>query len=187
MPTFETKDLTLGDLQVSSKGAKQFPLNDREEPLLWKPGPLHVLWQPSAFKDPEASRVTICFSSTPEVESYLHDLESWVLKTVASAPKKFFGVDLTQSQVQEKYSPVVKVSQKGYAHIKAKMNIAGKNSVRCWDAETRAQKKQPEDWTMCEVQPSFHVKGVWVMNKDFGILIEMTDALTIERSNICPF
>ena len=187
MPALEIKTLSLGELSVSGKGSKSIPLYSQDAPLVWRPGPLRVQWQPKAYNDPEANRVAVCFQATDAVEAYLHVLEDWVIKTLALAPKKFFGQDLSESQIRERYNPAIKVSQKGYSHLKAKMNIAGRTGVRCWDTETRAQRKQPDDWTMCEVQPSLEIKGLWVMNKDFGLVIEMTDALISESSTLCPF
>ena len=187
MPSPETSTLSLGELQVSSKGAKQIQLFSRDAPLVWRPGPLRVQWQPKAFNDPEASRVAICFQSNEEVEAYLQALDTWVIKTLALASKKYFGQELSESQLKERYTPAIKVSSKGYAHLRAKMNLVGRSSVRCWDTETRLQRKSPEDWTTCEVQPSLEIKGVWLMNKDFGLLLEMTDALISETSNLCPF
>ena len=182
----QMNSLSLGELVVSGKGAKQIPLQSHDEPLVWRPGPLRVQWEPKAFNDPEASRVAICFQSTDAVQNYLQQLEAWVLKTLASDPRRYFGQDLTQAQLEERYNPAIKVSQKGYTHLRAKMNLAGRNGVKCWD-ENKKARKLPDDWTYCEVEPSFVIKGVWVMNKDFGLLIEMTDALISESSTLCPF
>ena len=187
MPTLETNTLSLNELQISGKGAKQVLLYSRDAALVWKPGPLRVQWQPKAFNDPDASRVAICFQSNEEVESYLQALDTWVIKTLALAPRKYFGQDLTESQIKERYTPALKTSQKGYVHLRAKMNLAGRNGVRCWDAESRLQRKAPEDWTVCEVQPSLEIKGLWLMSKDFGLLLEMTDCLINETSTLCPF
>jgi hypothetical protein len=183
----ETSSLKLGELVVSGKGAKQVPLTSADIPLVWRPGPLRVQWQPKAFNDPEASRVAICFQATGEVEAYVQALESWVLDALSAAPRKYFGQDLAPLQIRERFVSAIKTSQKGYAHLRAKMNLAGRAQVRCWNAEDRKARKQPEDWTMCEVQPCLEIKGLWVMNRDFGLLIEMTDALISESSSICPF
>ena len=103
MPPLETSRLSIGDLLVSSKGGKTVPIYDCEQPLVWKPGHLSVTWQPKAFNDPSATRVSICFNSNPEVEAYLSALDAWVIKAVAAAPRKYFGVDLTTEQVTERY------------------------------------------------------------------------------------
>ena len=184
----EKSNLTIGDAVISGKGAKQAQLLDAGKALKWKPGPLRVQWQPNAFNDPEANRVSICFETTPAVDEYVKGLEDWVLRTLAAAPKKYFGQDLTQAQIQERYIPLIKTSAKGYVHLRAKFNLTGRNGVKCWDAETRAIRKQPEDWTMCEVQPVFEIKGLWIMARDFGLLVEMTDALISSESTVsCPF
>jgi hypothetical protein len=183
----ETSRLSIGELLLTPKGAKQVPIFDSDQPLFWRPGKLNVLWQPKAFNDPDASRVAICFSSTEEVEAYLSALDAWVIKAMAAAPRKYFGQDLTLEQIKERYTPALKTTQKGYTHLRAKMNCSGRTAVRCWSAETRAKTDQPADWTTVEVQPSLQIKGLWIMNKDFGLLIEMTDALIFENAAPCPF
>lgn len=183
----ETSSLSLGELLISSKGSKQVPLASQNAPLVWRPGPLRVQWQPKAFNDPEASRVAICFQATDQVEAYITQLEDWVIRAVAAAPSKYLGQDLTENQIRERLTSAIKVSQKGYSHLRVKMNLAGRAAVRCWDATTQAKRPAPEDWTMCEVQPCLEVKGLWVMNKDSGLLIEMTDALISESSTQYPF
>jgi hypothetical protein len=37
------------------------------------------------------------------------------------------------------------------------------------------------------VTPRFHIKGLWMMSRDWGLLIELTDALVTEYSAECPF
>ena len=187
MPNLDMNSLSLGELQVSSKGAKQVPLSCGDKPLVWQPGPLRVQWQPKAFNDPGASRVAICFVSNETVEAYLQQLDAWVTKVMSGASKNYFGQDLSPQQIAERYTPAVKLSQKGYCHLRAKMNLTGRNAVRCWEAETKVPRKMPDDWTICEVSPCFEIKGVWIMSKDFGLLIEMTDALISESFNVCPF
>ena len=183
----ETSGLTLGEPTVSGKGSKQIPLKDRDGLLTWRPEALRVLWQPKAFNDPEAGRVPICFQTTPEVEAYMQTLDDWVLKALAADPRKYLGQDMTPEQLQERYASAMKTSSKGYLHLKAKMNLAGRAAVKCWDAETKKPRKAPEDWTVCEVKPCFEIRGLWQMGKDFGLLVELTDALISESAASCPF
>ena len=118
---------------------------------------------------------------------YFRTLDDWVVKTLATSPKKYLGQDMTLEQIQDRYASPVKTSSQGWTHLKAKMNIAGRNQAQCWDTETRKPRKLPTDWTACEVQPSFEIRGLWIMGKDFGLLVEMTDALITESSVVCPF
>ena len=61
--------LKLGEVTLLGKGAKVTPLTSDGEVLKWRPGPLQILFQPKAFNDPAATRVSVCFKSTPEIEA----------------------------------------------------------------------------------------------------------------------
>jgi len=187
MPSLETSALKLGEITLLGKGAKVTPLTSNGDALKWRPGPLQILFQPKAYNDPAATRVSVCFKSTPEIEEYIDELEAWILKEVSSNPQMYLGHACSEQKVKEMFTSALKTSEKGYVHLRAKMNVAGKNQVKCWDINTRLPRPPPEDWTLCEVQPFLHIKGLWVMSKDFGLLIEMGDALVSESSQLCPF
>jgi hypothetical protein len=186
MSTLETSALKLGDLQLTGKGAKHIPITRNNEALKWNPGPSQILFHPKAYNDPSASRVSVCFRSTPEIEAYVTKLEEWILNAVSSNPSAYLGQCYSEDKVREMFTSALKTSDKGYTHLRAKMNIAGKGQVKCWDV-AKMPRPAPEDWTTCEVQPCLQVKGLWVMSKDFGVIIEMTDALVNESSQLCPF
>ena len=186
MPSLEMTNLKLGEITTLGKGAKVTPLTSNGEVLKWCPGALQILFEPKAFNDPGATRVSVCFKSTPEIEAYIRELESWILKEVSSNPQMYLGQACSEAQVRERFTSALKTSEKGYTHLRAKMNTAGKGQVKCWD-ENKKPRPPPDDWTLCEVQPCLHIKGLWVMSKDFGLLIEMADALVSESSQLCPF
>jgi hypothetical protein len=188
MPPLETRDLKLGELTLIGKGAKVAPLTTSNAgPVKWMPGRLQMLFQPKAFNDPAASRVSACFRTTPGVEEYISELESWIIQEVASNPQMYLGQACSEAKVREMFTSALKTSEKGYTHLRVKMNLAGKGAVKCWDENNRLPRPFPEDWTLCEVSPFLQIKGIWVMNRDFGLLIEMTDALLTESSQLCPF
>ena len=182
----ETSALKLGELTLIGKGAKITPLTSKGDTLKWTLGPSQILFQPKAYNDPTASRVSVCFRSTGEIEEYVHELEAWILKEVSSNPQMYLGQTCSEAQVRERFTSALKTSEKGYTHLRAKMNLAGKGQVKCWD-EDKKPRPPPEDWTTCEVRPCLHIKGLWVMSKDFGLLIEMPDAMVSESSQLCPF
>jgi hypothetical protein len=186
MPSLEMTNLKLGEITLLGKGAKVTPLTSNGETLKWTPGSLQVLFEPKAFNDPTATRVSVCFKGTPDIEAYIGELEAWILKEVASNPQVYLGQACSEAQVRERFTSALKVSEKGYTHLRAKMNLSGKSQVKCWD-ESKKPRPPPEDWTLCDVQPCLQIKGLWVMSKDFGLLIEMTDALVSESSQLCPF
>lgn len=186
MSPLETKSLKLGELQVNGKGAKHIPLTSNGGVLKWTPGPSQILFHPKAFNDPSASRVSVCFRSSGAIEAYVTELEAWILNEVSSNPLAYLGQCYSEEKVREMFTSALKTSDKGYTHLRAKMNLVGKGQVKCWD-EQRLPRSPPEDWTTCEVQPCLHVKGLWLMNKDFGLIIDMPDALVSESSQLCPF
>ena len=62
--------LTLGPLLTNTKGSKQIQISSDGSPLVWTPSEyLEVPFEPN-FSDPQASRVSICFAPTPEIESF---------------------------------------------------------------------------------------------------------------------
>ena len=182
----ETSALKLGELTLIGKGAKITPLTSKGETLKWTLGPSQILFHPKAYNDPTASRVSVCFRSTSEIEEYVHELEAWILNEVSSNPQMYLGQTCSEAQVRERFTSALKTSEKGYTHLRAKMNLAGKGQVKCWD-EYCKPRPPPDDWTSCEVRPCLVIKGLWVMSKDFGLLIEMPDALVSETVNACPF
>ena len=133
----EVNSLSLGDLTVTGKGTKQIPLRCKDGLLKLQPGPSRVLWQPQAFNDPTATRVPICFEASPEVEDYINRLDDWVIKALAADSLRYFGSPLSVEQVREKYTSSLKTNQKGYRHLKAKMNIAGRASARFWSPDAK--------------------------------------------------
>ena len=66
-PAFETSAFKPGEVALLGKGAKVAPLTSNGTALKWTPGSLQVLFQPKAFNDPNASRVSVCFSSNDEI------------------------------------------------------------------------------------------------------------------------
>jgi hypothetical protein len=186
MPALEMTNLKLGEITLLGKGAKVTPLTSDGAVLKWTPGSLPILFQPKAFNDPAATRVSVCFGSNSDIEDYIRTLEAWILKEVQSNPQKYLGQACSPDRVREMFSSALKTNEKGYTHLRCKMNIAGKNAVRCWD-EHKKPCPPPDDWTLYDVQPCLLIKGLWVMNKDFGLLIEMSDAQVGESSLMCPF
>jgi len=183
----EVNSLTLGDLTTTGKGTKQIPLRCKDGLLKFQPGPLRVLWQPQAYNEPTATRVPICFESTPEVEDYMNTLDDWVIKALAAGSQNYFGGTLTVDQVRDKYTSSLKTSQKGYKHLKAKMNIVGRASARFWSPDATKPGAPPQDWTNCAVEPILEIRGLWFLSKEMGLLVELTDALVTENSVACPF
>ena len=179
--------LSLGDLTTTGKGAKQIPLRCKDGLLKFQPGPLRVLWQPQAYNEPTATRVSICFEATREMEDYMHTLDEWVIKALSADFQRLFGTTVNVDQMREKYTSSLKTSQKVYKHMKAKVSIAGRGIARFWSPGANKPGPPPEDWTNCVVEPIMEIRGVWFLGKEVGLLVELTDALVTENSVAYPF
>ena len=71
--TIDLGSLALADLVTTGKGAKQIPLSTiGGEAVIWRPkDALTVLFEPSAYNQPDATRVNLCLSVTPAVVNSL--------------------------------------------------------------------------------------------------------------------
>ena len=186
--TINVSSLAFAPLFVTAKGAKQVP-------ALYNDGS-HVAWQvddyceipfePSAFGDPEANRVTLCFTPSETLCAQIAQLDTWCIDTISSTPS-LLGVVLTPEQVKERYASSLKTSEKNYQTLRAKMNKSGRYALQCYDTE-KEKRSQPETWRGCSIRPRLVFKGLWVMGKDFGSIIESTHCIVQEGvGDDCPF
>ena len=60
--TIDLASLALGDVATTGKGAKQIPLTTiGGEAVIWRPkDSLTLLFEPSAYNQPDATRVNLC-------------------------------------------------------------------------------------------------------------------------------
>ena len=184
MPAFETSALSFGDLSSSGKGAKTVPLLGQN--TTYSPGELKCLWEPKSIDGSDQNRVSISFQLTPEVEADVLALETWVIQTLSANSRKYLGQDLTEVQVRDRFVSAIKTSEKGYKSLRAKMNFVGRSGVQIWD-QHKQKREIPDDWLACSITPIFRVKGLWIMSRDVGLLLEMEHAQIGEAQAECPF
>ena len=187
--TFDVATLAFAPLVTTAKGAKQLPaLTTDGDPVVWQPLEwCSVPFEPSAFSDPDANRVTLCVTPSDAMARSIAELDAWCIATIAANPA-ILGISLTTEQVSERYASSLKVSDKGYATLRAKMNKSGRYALKCYDSE-KEPIAQPDTWRGCSVRPRLVFKGLWVMGKDFGTTLECTHAIvqSSEGCDDCPF
>lgn len=185
----DLKNLKLGELIVSGKGAKTIPLTTIDnKSVLWLPAEcLTAIWEPSAFNDPEASRVNLSLTPSESIQTQLKALDSFIASTLATDSAKYFGQILTTQQVTERMQPSIRVSSdKGHHSLRLKMNIAGRAKVMCYNEEKTAR-ELPTAWLDCSLRPLILVKGLWIMAREIGILYELQACQISEQTRACPF
>ena len=179
--------LSLGPILTTTKGSKQIQISNDGSPLVWTPSEyLEIPFEPSNFSDKESSRQSICFAPTPEIENFQNIFQSWCIKTLAKKSKELLGSEQTEAQIKEKFQSSLKTSEKGWTSFRAKMNVAGKNQVQCWTPE-KVIRSLPSCWKDCKILPQFHLKSVYIMNKEFGVICDVKHCLVEEIEPQCPF
>ncbi len=182
-------DFKLGDLLVTSKGAKQIPVTTKAgSPLIWMHNEaLTVCYQPSAFNDPDATRVNLCLGMTDSLAQQLKSFDASLITAIAAESKKYFGgQSLSIEEVKNRMQPSVKVSEKGYDHWRCKMNIAGRSKVQCYGTD-RLVRALPENWLAVSVKPRVQIKSIWIMSKEIGVIWEVVACQIDESVQECPF
>ena len=185
-PKIET--LSFGPLISTTKGSKQIPiLQNKTKALTWQPEEFwDIPFEPGNFSDKESNRVSICFTSTEQVEDCLRIFDLWCIKTLASQSKELLGQQLTDEQVKTRYMSPLKTSEKGYTSLRCKMNLAGPHTVQCW-TNFKELRLPPDCWRNCKVKPMLYFKSIYIMGKDLGPIIEVTHTMIEESIPECPF
>ena len=186
--TIDTSKLAFASIFTNAKGARQLPaLFTDGEPVAWQPDDfMQIPFEPSAFGDAEASRVTLCMTPSDSLVATIAQLDKWCLNTLCATPLALLGISLTPEQVRERYSSSLKTNEKGYVTVRAKMNRVGRYALQCYDSELEKM-LHPENWRSCLIRPRLVFKGIWIMGKDFGTILECTHAVVKESTGECPF
>ena len=181
-------NLAFAPLVVTAKGAKQVPaLYTDGTPVAWQVDEYcEIPFEPSTFGDPNANRVTLCFTPSESLCAQIAELDKWCIDALSSTPG-LLGVVLTPEQVKERYASSLKTSDKGYQTLRAKMNKSGRYALQCYDTD-KEKRSQPDTWRGCSIRPLLVLRGIWVMGKDIGSIIECTHCIIREDGGgACPF
>jgi len=189
MWVFDTSSLLIKDVTSSGKGSKGADISLRDgSPAVVTLEGLQVAFEPSMFNDPQATRVNIVWRPNERVEAHLTELDEWIISAVAANPGKYFGKARSEDSIREAYTPIVKLSDKYPAQIKAKMNLTEPCKVRVWD-EAKNLRDPPESWVDCTTAPRLKLRSLWFGAAQWGAVLECTDiqVLTEESAAACPF
>ena len=97
------------------------------------------------------------------------------------------GLSLTPEQVRDRYVSCIKTSEKGYHTLRAKMNRSGRYALQCYTND-KEKCPHPETWRGCSIMPRLIFKGLWVMGKDYGALLECSHVVVQEGGDDeCPY
>ena len=186
----DTTTLCLGDVVVTGKGAKQIPIISKHgEIVTWTPqDALAVLFEPSAYNQPDATRVNLCLSATPAVAHSLSAFDEWCINTLAAESNRLFGTTLSVQEVRNRFQPMLRTYEAtGSQSLRVKVNMTGRSRLRIWDM-SRNPISAPPSWTQCSAKCKIRLKSIWLMGKnEMGVVAEATDVMLDDAEAECPF
>ncbi len=180
--------ITLGAVQSSGRGQKSIPItgNDGKQVYLY-PDALQVPFNASAFQNPDASRVSLCFTPTDSLKTMITALDEEIKQQLTPRLQEMFGSQADALEKQgEWYQSALKTSRMGYETLRTKVNLEGKNITRAWNARREAI-PLPTDWSLYSVRPRLWIRSVYIMGKEAGLIIDTTDAQLEDIQRDCPF
>ena len=192
MTPLDISNIAFLAIAVNSKGARTLPALQKDgTSVTWQIAePLEVAFEPSAYNDAEnvATRVTLCVTPTDEVYESISALDEWCIQTLSANPVPLLGLQLSPEQVRERYVSPLKTSEKGgYRSLRLKMNRSGRYALQCYTPE-REKCPHPETWRGCSVQLSVTLKGLFLMGREYGPVLEATHVILHESKDAaCPF
>ena len=183
--------LTVGETFVTGKGAKQIPLTLDGESVHWQPTEwLTIPFEPSAFNNPEATRVNLVFNAAPgsaTVDS-LTRLDEWSANILAERSEALLGQKVSREEMAKRFIPSVKTHEaSGMMTWRVKMNLTGKSQTRLWDTFRNSLSSPPDCWTVCTAKCRVRVKGIWIMAREYGLILEASDCMLDAAAAECPF
>ena len=174
----------LGEVQTSSKGVRSASLTADGRPIFLQltpqAEPLTTPFGASSFNNEETNRKTLDFRVTPELEEFLHRLDAWACLYLADNSERLF-----KGRVPE-YRPCLQKKGDYTPTVRCKLNVAGQKACRFW-SERCEKIEMPADLPECGLVPRVHAKSLYVMGREVGLVLEVTDLLCVLPTETCPF
>jgi hypothetical protein len=188
----EFSKLHLAEPVVSSRGAKSCALTDDGAKLVLTLGsraePLTTPFGAQSFQNESTNRKSIEFRlPAGETTDYWDGFDAWAVTYLTCHSARLFGKPLTIEQVRDGYKPCVSRRGNYPPTLRCKVNLgSSSNAVRCWGpAEERIE--VPQEFRGLELIARVSVMHLWIMNREFGWVIQPNDLMCSAVSQTCPF
>ena len=185
----------ISDPQVSSRGAKYALIENNKLhgdgkiriTIGSKDNPTSSPFGVSTYNNDDATRKNIEFVVTPEEEAKVNSMYMWAIDQLAAKGEKFFKKQITKNEIIDLFKhPIIRKEQYP-PKFKCKIDTAGKNQVRCWDAQNQ-RCELPTDLRGYKLIPRICFSHIWFMSKELGFVCLVTDLQILEcESQACPF
>jgi len=182
--------LQLAEPIVSSRGAKSSALSNNGVKFVHTVGsreePLTSPFGASSFGDEQTTRKTIEFRIPVVWVDFFDRFDAWAVTYITCHSERLFKKSLTLEQVRDGYKPCVSRRGTYPPTLRCKLNIGGSSVVRCW-TPSEERMLVPDSFRGFELVPRVTVLHLWVMNREFGFVLQVNDMMCSEVSQSCPF
>jgi hypothetical protein len=176
---------------VSSRGAKSCALSNNGAKFVQTLGsrdePLTTPFGAQSFQNESTNRKTLEFRlPVGEATDFWDGFDAWAVTYLTCHSTRLFGKSLTIEQVRDGYRPCVSRRGSYPPTLRTKVNLSGSNVVRCWSpAEERIE--VPQEFRGLELVALVSVPHLWMMNREFGWVLQPNDLMCSAVSQTCPF
>ena len=179
---------SISDQQVSARGAKLATISAGGERIYITPTttPLRMPFGPGNFDKTPAIRQNLDFRATPELWDYFTGLDSWARDYLMCHSERIFKKQLSMEEINSGYHPTITQRGSYDPTFRTKINLH-ERGVTFWDADGKVR-APPESWVGLTAIPRLHVSHLWIMSREFGIVLVCTDLQLFETEpRECPF
>ena len=183
-----TTDLACYEVTSSAKGQKSAAVHRNGQFAFWTlASPATPLFNPSSYSVGDATaKQSLCLRPDPDVLEQAESLDQWAIDYCTLNSERMFGKVLNESQIRDRYNPIVRKSDRYPPFVKLKISI-DKGAPNYWDADKNSR-SAPENWTQCQLLGRARILGFWFMGTSFGLSVQLVDAQIVhETSVVCPF
>ena len=174
----------VGDVVTSSRGVRSASITADGQPIFLQltphAEPLTTPFGASSFNNEETNRKTLDFRCTPELQEFLGRLDEWARLYLADNSERLF-----KGKVPE-YRPCLQKKGDYTPTVRCKLNVAGQKACRFW-SERYEKIEMPGDLRECGLVPRVQAKSLYVMGREVGLVLEVTDLLCVLPTETCPF
>ena len=183
-----TTGLACYEVTTSAKGQKTAAMHRNGELALWTFGSAATpLFNPSTYGVGDTSgKQSLCLRPGADVLGQAIELDAWAITYCTLMSERMFGKVLSEAQVRDRYSPIVRKSDRYPPFVKVKIST-DKSAPNYWN-ENKEPRSAPENWTQCQVLCRARIAGFWFMGNSFGLSVQVVDAQILQETAIeCPF
>ena len=173
---------------VKGEEVKSFPISSNGVDLMLSIQDCVSPFEPSSLNGATRKAVTLRLPS--EWDDPLGDMENALIQLVCARSRDFFGVDLAEDQIIERYKPITKKLAKYPRNLKVKVATGFSNhmtATRYWSHD-RTRIDAPTNHAGIRVNAVVRLCAIWVGKDAWGVVCDASDIQIMEELKVdCPF